>query len=105
MYPRVVARCTKLVAKGLGSDLHSNCAMAQGGIGEQLDNRPLELSDARSDVLRDEADYILRDRVLEMIELRFVLEYRDPVLQVRRLDVRDHPPLEAAHETGFQTRN
>ncbi len=79
--------------------------MAERGIGQQLDDGPFELANARPDVLGDEPDDILGNRVLEVIQLRLVLQNRDAVFQVGRLDVGDHTPLEATDETRFQSRD
>ncbi len=81
--PSVVAAGAKLVVQGLGGDVDGDGAMPQRCVGEQLDDGSFQLANARSDVLRDEADDILGDRVLEVVELCLVLEDRDTVLEVR----------------------
>src|SRR5690242_1135881 len=72
---------------------------------EQLDDRPFQFADVASNVFSDEAKDLLRHRRLEVIELRLLTEDRDAMLEVRELDVRHHPPLEAADETRLETGN
>src|SRR5919198_1225418 len=40
-----------------------------------------------------------------MVKLGFLAEDRDAMLEVRKLDIGDHPPLEAAHEAGLESGN
>ena len=69
--------------------------MLERGVREQLDDRSLELAHARPHVLGDEANDVLGDRELEVIEMRLLAEDRDAVLEIGQLDVGDHAPLEA----------
>src|SRR6476469_7181726 len=54
-------------------------------------------------MLGDKANDVLGDRHLEMIDHCLVTQDRYAMLEIRELDIRDHSPLEAAHQTGFQT--
>ena len=54
-------------------------------------------------MFRDESDDVVGDRVLEVVELRLVLEDRDPELEVWRFDVGDHSPVKAADEPCFES--
>src|SRR5690349_25137223 len=76
--------------------------MLQRRVGEQLDDRSLELAHIRPHVLGDEPDDVLGDRHLEMIELCFLAENRDAMLEIAELDVGDHPPLETTDESRFE---
>src|SRR5690242_19831532 len=76
--------------------------MFQRCVCEKLDDRAFELSDVRSDVLSDEPDHVLGHRRLEVVELGFLSENGDAMLQVRQLDIGDHAPLEATDETRLE---
>jgi hypothetical protein len=69
---------------------------------EHPDERPLELAHARPDVRRDELEHGVGDRRVEVVELRLLAQDGDPVLELREVDVRHHPPLEAAHEPRLE---
>src|SRR5438045_2005911 len=79
--------------------------MLERSVGEQLDDRALELADARSNILCDEPDDLFREGHLEMIDRRLLTQNRNPVFEVGRFDVRNHSPLESTHQAGFQSRN
>src|SRR5579863_886901 len=100
--PSVVAAVANLVVERFGGDVDSDRAVPQGCVGEQLDDGSFQLANVRSDVFRDEANDVVRDRVLEVVELRLVLEDRDAELEIWRFDVGDHSPLKAADEPSFQ---
>src|SRR5579883_2471698 len=103
--PAVVGAAAELVVERLRRHVDRDRPVPERGVGEQLDDRALEFPDARPHVLGDEADHVFRDRMLEVVELRLVLEDRDAVLEVRRLDVGHHAPLEAAHEPRLEARD
>src|SRR5688572_12504191 len=79
--------------------------MLERCVREQLDDRSFELPHARPDILRDEPDDFFRQGHLEMVERCFLAQDRYTMLEVRRLDVRDHSPLETADEARFQPRD
>ena len=56
-------------------------------------------------MLGDEPQHVVRDGELQMVLLLLLPQDGDPVLKVRLADVGHHPPLEPAHETGFEARN
>src|SRR6185369_12016984 len=62
-------------------------------------------TDARANILGDEANDFLGDRQLEMIAMRLLSENRNAVFEIGHLDVGDHAPLKARNEAGFQSRN
>ena len=93
----------ELVAQRVAGDVDRDLAVLERRVGEQLDDRPLELADARPHILGDEADDVFGNRELEVIEVRLLAEDGDAVLEVRQLDVGDHAPLEARHEARLET--
>ena len=50
-------------------------------------------------MLRDEFNDLVGDGQLEMIEAGLLPEDRNAVFEVGRIDVRDHAPFEAGHQT------
>src|SRR6185312_4635491 len=78
--------------------------MPERRISQELDYGPFELADARAHVFRDEADDIVWNCGFEIILLRFLLQDRDSVLEIRKLDIGDHAPLKAAYESGLESR-
>ena len=88
----------ELVAERVARDVDRDLAVLERRVGEQLDDRALELAHARPHVLGDEANDVLGDRELEVVEVRLLPQDRDAVLEVRQLDVGDHAPLEARDE-------
>ena len=57
----------------------------------------------RFHVLRDELDDLVGDGQLEVVEAGLLLQDGDAVLEVGRIDVRDHAPLEAGDEAGLES--
>jgi len=72
---------------------------------EELDDGALELADVRPDMVGDEVEHLVRDRVLEVVHLRLAAEDRDAVLEVRRPDIGDHSPGETGGETCLELRD
>src|SRR5687767_8254622 len=49
--------------------------------------------------------HLIGNRVLQVILVRLAPQDRDAVLEVRKLDVGDHAPLESRNEPGFDARD
>ena len=96
---------TQLVAKRLAGEFDRDRTVLERGVGEEFDDRPLELADVGADVVGDEVEHIIGDRLLEMILFRLAAEDRDPMLEVGLTDIGDHPPGEAAREAGLELRD
>ena len=64
----------------------------QRRVGDEADERSLELPDVRLDLAGDVDRHVVRER--NGLGLGLLLENRDLGLEIRRLDVGDEPPLE-----------
>src|SRR5690606_5682518 len=91
---------TQHPAERLACEVDRDLATGQRRIGQQLDDRALELADARSAMLRDELeDLVVQD---ELVLVGLLPQDRDAGLEVGRLDVGDEPPLESRDQPLFE---
>ena len=93
---------TQLVPQRIARQLDGDFLVLERRIRQEFDDGSLELADARPDILGDETDHFFRKRHLEMVDGGFLTQDRDTMLEIRRLDVRHHSPLEPAHETRLE---
>ena len=92
----------QLVPQRLARELDRDGTMLERGVGEELDDRALELADVGAHVVPDDVLHFIGDRLLEVVLFRLAAEDRDPVLEVGLADIGDHPPGEAAREARLE---
>src|SRR5258706_7560965 len=93
--PGPLVALADLVRERLAPHLDRDFAILERGNQQQLDDAPLDLADTGADMLRDEAQHVVRDGELEAVLLRLFPQARDAVLEIGMPDVGHHPPLEA----------
>ena len=69
--------------------------MFERRVSQELDDRALEFTNTRPDILGDEADDVLGNGELEVIEVGLLAEDRNAVLEIGHVDIGHHAPLKA----------
>lgn len=74
-------------------------------ISQETYHGSLELANAGSNVLSEEADDLIRNGTLELIDFRLLAKDGDAEFEVGKFDVGNHSPLESGHQASLNTRN
>ena len=89
------------VPQHLLRERHRDVAAGQRRVGEQPDERSFELPDVRLDAAGDVERHVVGQ--LDALGLGLALEDRDLRLEIRRLDVGDEAPFEAAAQALLES--